>query len=85
LVKADANRQRGVPGGEANWSDRPSISRPVREYLAALDQAQVEKNTPKNISLTDPAAQMECRLGTGVLRLFGELSGRHRSRNCGRR
>jgi hypothetical protein len=57
LVKADANRQRGVPGAEADWSDRQSISRPVREYLAALDEAEVEKNTPKNISLTDPAAQ----------------------------
>jgi transposase len=57
LVKADADRQRGVPGAEADWSDQQSISRPVREYLAALDQAEVEKNTPKNISLTDPAAQ----------------------------
>jgi len=57
LVKADAKRQRGVPGAEADWPDRQSISRPVREYLAALDQAEVEKSTPKNISLTDPAAQ----------------------------
>jgi len=57
LVKADAKRQRGVPGAEADWTDRQSISRPVREYLAALDQAEVEKSTPKNISLTDPAAQ----------------------------
>jgi transposase len=57
LVKADANRQRGVPGAEVDWTDQQSISRPVREYLAALDQAEVEKNTPKNISLTDPAAQ----------------------------
>src|SRR5437660_10991156 len=57
LVKADAKRQRGVPGAEADWTDRPSISRPVREYLAALDHAEVEKSTPKNISLTDPAAQ----------------------------
>ena len=57
LVKADANRQRGVPGPEADWSEAISISRPVREYLAALDQRQVEKSTPKNISLTDPAAQ----------------------------
>ena len=29
----------------------------MREYLAALDQAEVEKATPKNISLTDPAAR----------------------------
>src|SRR4029434_9316667 len=34
-----------------------SISRPVREYLAALDEAEIEKSTPINISLTDPAAQ----------------------------
>ena len=57
LIKADANRQRGVPGGEADWSAVPSISRPVREYLAALDEAEIEKSIPKNISLTDPAAQ----------------------------
>src|SRR5512137_6832 len=63
LVKADANRRRGVPGAEADWPDRPSIRRPVREYLAALDQAEVEKNTPKNISLTDPAAQWSAAWG----------------------
>ena len=63
LVKADANRQRGVPGAEADWSNRPSISRPVREYLAALDQSELEKNTPKNISLTDPAAQWSAAWG----------------------
>jgi transposase len=57
LIKADANRQRGVPGGEADWSGVASISRPVREYLAALDEAEIEKSIPKNISLTDPAAQ----------------------------
>src|SRR5437762_4545378 len=57
LVKADANRQRGVPGTEADWSGGQSISRPVREYLVALDQSELEKNIPKNISLTDPAAQ----------------------------
>src|SRR3989454_4750362 len=63
LVKADANRQRGVPGAEADWSDRPSISRPVREYLAALDQSELEKSMPKNISLTDPAAQWSAAWG----------------------
>src|ERR1700746_743440 len=57
LVEADASRQRGVPGGDAEWSDRRSISRPVREYLAALDQDEIEKKTPVNISLTDPAAR----------------------------
>ena len=63
LVKTDANRQRGVPGATADWSNRQSISRPVREYLAALDQSEVEKSTPKNISLTDPAAQWSAAWG----------------------
>ena len=57
LVKANANRQRGVPGAEADWPDRQSISRPVREYLAALNEAEVETGTAKNISLTAPAAK----------------------------
>jgi transposase len=63
LVKADPNRQRGVPGAEADWSNRQSISRPVREYLAALDQSELEKSLPKNISLTDPAAQWSAARG----------------------
>ena len=48
-MKADANRQRGVAGADADWSDRSLISRPVREYLAVLDQSELEKSTPKNI------------------------------------
>lgn len=56
VVKADANRQRGVAGVEATWDRESSLSRPVREYLAALDQAE-EREPPKNISLTDPASQ----------------------------
>ena len=57
-MKADANRPRDVPGDVANWSDRLSISRPVREYIAALDESEVEKSPPKSISLTDPTAQL---------------------------
>jgi hypothetical protein len=54
LVKADANRQRGVPGDKADWSDWSSISRPVREYLAALDQSELdqERGTPLHDSKT---------------------------------
>ena len=57
VVKADANRQRGLPANDIDWSKIGSISRPVREYLVALDEAEGEKKAPKNISLTDPAAQ----------------------------
>jgi transposase len=58
IVKADANRRRGVPGGdEIHWPDPPRASRPVREYLAALDEAPCGHPVPKNLSLTDPASQ----------------------------
>jgi transposase len=56
VIKADANRQRGVPGAQAVWNRESSLSRPVREYLEALDAAE-EREPPKNISLTDPTAR----------------------------
>lgn len=57
VIKADANRQRGVPGNEASWDRESSLTRPVREYLEALDAAEEPRKPPKNVSLTDPAAQ----------------------------
>ncbi len=39
IIKADASRQRGVPGDEpVNWSDPALSTRAVREYLEALDE-----------------------------------------------
>lgn len=57
VIKADASRQRNVPGVEATWDRTASISRPVREYLEALDASAEERKPPKNVSLTDPASQ----------------------------
>jgi len=57
VIKADASRQRGVPGAEASWDRESPLARPVREYLEALDAAEEPRKTPKNVSLTDPAAQ----------------------------
>jgi len=57
VVKADANRQRGLPASDIDWSRVGAITRPVREYLAALNEAEGEQKMPKNISLTDPAAR----------------------------
>jgi transposase len=58
LIKADANRQRGVPGSDGL---DPSVSnRAVDEYLAVLDDAAFGAATevpPKFISPTDPAAR----------------------------
>lgn len=54
IIKADANRQRGIPGTEQIAPN--AAARLVREYLAALDDAHSAK-APKNISLTDPVAR----------------------------
>jgi len=68
VIKADANRTRGIAGTEAvDWSRGEGPSRAVREYLATLDANDTDAQAveaspepaaqPKNISLTDPAAR----------------------------
>ena len=49
-IKADARRQRGVPGDEpVNWSDLSLITRAVREYLEALDEDALAETLPKRL------------------------------------
>jgi hypothetical protein len=56
--KANASRQRGVPGDEqVNWSDPALSTRAVREYLEALDEEALAETLPKRLSLTDPQAR----------------------------
>ena len=68
VIKADANRTRGVPGNETiDWGSADRQSRAVREYLAGLEENNPEESKsptaadpearPKHISLTDPAAR----------------------------
>lgn len=58
IVQADANRRRGVPSEKPiDWSDPSLGSRAVHEYLDGLEQDGQIGATPKNISLTDPAAR----------------------------
>lgn len=58
IIKADASRQRGVPGDEpVNWSDPALSTRAVREYLEALDEEALAETLPKRLSLTDPQAR----------------------------
>lgn len=58
IVQADANRRRGVPSEvDIDWSNPSLGSRAVHEYLQGLDQEGQIGTTPKNISLTDPAAR----------------------------
>jgi transposase len=64
IIKADANRTRGVPGAEASVLQDTAASRAVSEYLDALDATNPTGDdddadppeTRKNVSLTDPAA-----------------------------
>src|ERR1700716_3427099 len=58
MIKADANRQRSVPGSE--WLTPETASHAVREYLAVLDDAAFGAATPvvpKFISHADPASR----------------------------
>jgi transposase len=58
IIRADANRRRGVPGEDGvDWNDPKLATRAVHEYLQALDEDGQVGVTPKNISLTDPAAR----------------------------
>jgi transposase len=58
LIRADANRQRGVEGDQ--WAAPEKSSRAVEEYLAVLDDAAfgaATPVTPKFVSPADPAAR----------------------------
>lgn len=64
IIKADAQRQRRVAGGdEIDWGDPGQASRPVREYLAALEEVNDPEEPPKAVSLTDPAASWTAASG----------------------
>jgi transposase len=58
MIKADANRQRSVPGSEGLPAE--GASRATREYLAVLNEAAFGGATdvvPKFISIADPASR----------------------------
>jgi hypothetical protein len=62
MIKADANRQRSVPGSE--WQTPEAANHAVREYLAVLDDAAFGAATPvvpKFISSADPASRWRVR------------------------
>ena len=72
IIKADAQRQRGVPGGEPiDWGNPEAAARPVREYLAALEEAEPsarDRSHAQAISLTDPGCSLD--RGTGWQAFF---------------
>src|SRR3546814_19053874 len=63
IIKADASRQRGVVGDEVDWSDPKLSSRPVREYIEALDDYALAVDLPKQITLPVPQSPLNTRPG----------------------
>ena len=67
LIKADVSRQRAIRGSEIiDWGPSEEQSRPVREYLSALDAEQNKSSKPKSISLTDPVARWTAAKGPAI-------------------
>lgn len=60
IVKADASRQRVLDRDDDDWPTPNLSTRPVREYLAALDS---EQTPAKRLSPTDPAARWTAAKG----------------------
>lgn len=65
IIKADAHRQRRLPGEDViDWGDPTQATRPVREYLSALEENNTpHQHAPKAISLTDPLSSWISRGG----------------------
>jgi len=58
IIKADANRLLFVSGSEAiDFFGAGQATRPVKEYLDALDKENIRSNLPKKVSPTDPQAR----------------------------
>lgn len=64
VIEANASRFQRVEGAEVDWSDAQRASRPVQEYLVALESENSPinpKQKPKAMSPSDPAAAWTTR------------------------
>ncbi len=64
VIEADASRFQRVEGAEVDWTPEQRVSRPVREYLAALESENPPTNPgrkPKAMSPSDPCAAWTTR------------------------
>jgi len=64
VIEADASRYKRIEGAQIDWTDAQRARRPVREYLAALDDDALPSNperAPKALSPIDPAAACTTR------------------------
>ena len=59
IVAADASRQHSVgPGKPIDWTAERQASRAAKEYLAALDDEEVDQPASRTLSLTDPQSRL---------------------------
>lgn len=64
IIKADANRKRGLPSDQAiDWHHETGMTRAVHEYLAGLEEANPIDAPRRNISLTDPQSRWTSATG----------------------
>ncbi len=64
VIEANASRFQRVVGAEVEWTDEQRASRPVSEYLVALESENPPvnpKQKPKAMSPTDPSAAWTAR------------------------
>ena len=64
VIEANASRFQRVEGSEVDWTGEQRASRPVREYLAALESESPPVNPdqpPKAVSPSDPSAAWTTR------------------------
>ena len=64
LIEANASHQHSVqPGEHCDWANPEIDTRPVREYLAVLDQESITAAAPRKISLSDPHSRWTAATG----------------------
>ena len=64
VIEANASRFQRVEGSQMDWTDEQRASRPVQEYLAALESESPPinpKQEPKALSPSDPSAAWTTR------------------------
>ncbi len=64
VIEANASRFQRIKGSEVEWTEKQLTSRPVHEYLSALESDNPPTNSkqkPKAISPTDPMAAWTAR------------------------
>jgi transposase len=64
LVAANASHQHSIqPGEHCDWTNPAIDTRPMREYLSALDEETLAAVAPRKVSLSDPDSRWTAATG----------------------